>query len=159
MMQMFSHGIITSMMFLSVGVIYDRAHHRNINGFGGLAKTMPVFATVTAWGFFAALGLPGMSGFIAEIMVFLGAFNAYRLFTVMAATSVIITAAYLLWTIQRVFLGPVNPKYENLPEINGRELFTLVPLGIITLVVGIFPAPVLNLFSDSLARLAAIVAG
>ncbi|MBN2383191.1 NADH-quinone oxidoreductase subunit M [bacterium] len=159
MMQMFSHGVITSMMFLSVGVIYDRAHHRQIDGFGGLAKTMPVFATVTAWGFFAALGLPGLSGFIAEILVLLGTFAAYKTFVVIAATSVIITAAYLLWTIQRMFLGPVNEKYADLPDISGRELFTLVPLGIITLIIGIFPHPVLNLFRDSLAHLALIIAG
>ncbi|MFC1852896.1 NuoM family protein [candidate division CSSED10-310 bacterium] len=159
MMQMFSHGIITSMMFLSVGVIYDRAHHRQIDGFGGLAKQMPIFATVTAWGFFAAMGLPGLSGFIAEILVLLGSFEAYRFFVFLAATSVIITAAYLLWTIQRMFLGPVNEKYKDLPEINGRELFTLVPLGIITLIFGIFPTPVLNLFHNALANLATIVAG
>lgn len=159
MMQMFSHGIITSMMFLCVGVIYDRAHHREINGFGGLAKIMPVFSTVTAWGFFAALGLPGLSGFIAEIMVFLGSFPTYRLFTVIAATSVIITAAYLLWTIQRMFLGPVNEKYVDLPDINGRELFTLIPLGILTLILGVYPHPVLNLFTNSLANLASIIAG
>lgn len=159
MMQMFSHGVITSMMFLSVGVIYDRAHHRQINGFGGIAKQMPVYSTVTAWGFFAALGLPGFSGFIAEILVLMGSFNVYRLFAVIAATSVIITAAYILWTIQRMFLGPLNEKYNKLPEINGRELFTLVPLGIMTLVFGIYPMPVLNLFTNSLQQLAHIIAG
>jgi NADH-quinone oxidoreductase subunit M len=148
--QMFSHGMITAMLFLLVGVIYDRAHHREIDNFGGLGVRMPVYSGVASLAFFAAMGLPGMTGFIAEAMVFLGAFTVYRTLTIIAAFGIVITAAYVLWTIQRVFLGKLNPKYETLPEINGRELFTLVPLGILTVFLGIYPMPVLDLMRTSL---------
>ncbi len=155
--QMFSHGIITAMLFLVVGVIYDRAHHREIDGFGGLGVSMPVYTGVASLAFFAALGLPGMTGFIAEAMVFIGAFSVYRVLTIMAAFGIIITAGYVLWTIQRVFLGKLNPKYENIPDINGRELFTLVPLGILTIVLGIYPLPILNMIKYSLNHLISLI--
>jgi len=156
-MQMFSHGCITGMLFLIVGVIYDRAHHRDISGFGGLASKVPVYAAITSLAFFGALGLPGLSGFIAEILVFLGAFNIYTTLTVIAVSGVIITAAYCLWTLQRVFLGPLNPKYQDLPEINGREMFTLVPLGLIVIFVGVYPMPLLKMIEGSLANLITLI--
>ncbi|HOJ59935.1 MAG TPA: NADH-quinone oxidoreductase subunit M [bacterium] len=152
-MQMFSHGMITAMLFLLVGVIYDRAHHRDIDGFGGLAKNLPVYAGITCVAFFAGLGLPGFSGFIAEVLVFLGAFGVYPWITILAATSLVITATYLLWTYQRMFLGPLNEKYEALPDCTLREKATLYPLAVLVLLVGIFPQPVLNLFSPTLQRL------
>ncbi|NOX89689.1 MAG: NADH-quinone oxidoreductase subunit M [Calditrichaeota bacterium] len=151
--QMFSHGMITAMLFLLVGVIYDRAHHREIDGFGGLAVKMPIFAGVATLAFFAALGLPGMTGFIAEVMVFIGTFSVYRTLTILAVLGIIVTASYILWTVQRVFLGKLNPKYENISEISGRELFTLVPLGILVILFGIYPIPILNLFRASMTHL------
>ncbi len=151
--QMFSHGMITAMLFLLVGVIYDRAHHREIAGFGGLAVKMPIFAGVATLAFFAALGLPGMTGFIAEVMVFIGTFSVYRTLTILAVLGIIVTASYILWTVQRVFLGKLNPKYENISEISGRELFTLVPLGILVILFGIYPIPILNLFRASMTHL------
>jgi NADH-quinone oxidoreductase subunit M len=157
-LQMFNHGTITAMMFLLVGVIYDRAHHRDINGFGGLGVTMPVFTGVAMFAFFASMGLPGLSGFISEALVFLGAFQSYKLLTFLAAVGIILTAGYLLWMIKRVFLGAENPKYAGLPEINGRELFTLVPIGVIVLVLGIFPNPVIDLMDDATVRLTELVA-
>ncbi len=159
--QMFNHGTITAMMFLLVGVIYDRAHHRDIDGFGGLAKHMPVYTAFAAFAFFASLGLPGLSGFISEVMVFLGAFHGAfpysRGITVLATTGVILTAAYVLWMIQRVFLGEPNPKYDGIAEINAREIFTLAPLVIIVLALGIYPAPVLDLMNNSLTHLVEVV--
>jgi len=155
--QMFSHGIITAMLFLLVGVIYDRAHHREIEGFGGLGVSMPVYTGIASLAFFAALGLPGFTGFIAEAMVFIGAFSVYRVLTILAAFGIIITASYVLWTIQRVFLGKLNPKYETIGDINGRELFTLVPLAILTIVFGIYPLPVLNLMKTSLNYLITLI--
>lgn len=155
--QMFSHGIITAMLFLIVGVIYDRAHHREINGFGGLGVSMPVYAGVASLAFFAALGLPGMTGFIAEALVFIGAFSVYRVLTIIAAFGIIITASYVLWTVQRVFLGKLNPKYESIGDINGRELFTLVPLGLLTIFFGIYPLPVLNMMKVSLNYLITLI--
>jgi NADH-quinone oxidoreductase subunit M len=150
-LQMFTHGIITGMLFLIVGVIYDRAHHRDIDGFGGLGVQMPIYAGITSLAFFASLGLPGLAGFWAEALVFIGAFNVYRWITIASTAGIVLGAAYLLWTLQRVFLGPLNEKYRTLPEINARELFTLVPLGAIVIVVGIYPKWVIDLFQVSMA--------
>jgi NADH-quinone oxidoreductase subunit M len=152
-LQMFNHGTVTAMLFLLVGVIYDRAHHREINGFGGLASIMPVYTGVTGFAFFAAMGLPGLSAFISEVLVLLGAWRAYPTLTVIGASAVVLTAGYLLWTLQRMFLGAPNEKYRALPEINGRELFTLVPLAAIVLFLGIYPAPILHLQGKALDRL------
>jgi NADH-quinone oxidoreductase subunit M len=156
-LQMFNHGTVTAMLFLLVGVIYDRAHHREINGFGGLASVMPVYTGVTAVAFFAALGLPGLSAFISEVLVLLGAWQRYPGLTMIGATAVILTAGYMLWTLQRVWLGKLNEKYATIPEINGRELFTLVPLTAIVVFLGIFPSAVLDLMSASLNQLNGVV--
>jgi len=153
-MQMFNHGTVTAMLFLLVGVIYDRAHHREINGFGGLASIMPLYTGVTGLAFFAAMGLPGLSAFISEVLVLLGAWQVYPVMTVIAASAVVLTAGYMLWTLQRMYLGKPNEKYAGLPEINGRELFTLVPLGVIVIVLGVYPALVLDLQSPGLVKLA-----
>ena len=158
-LQMFNHGTITAMLFLGVGVIYDRAHHREINGFGGLGLQMPVYTSVFSLALFAALGLPGLSGFIGEAMVFMGAFPVYRTITIIAALGLIIGAAYVLWMLQRVFLGPRNTKYDDLPDISARELFTLVPLAVIVLLLGVYPMPVLNLMKVTLNNLIKVVAG
>jgi len=148
--QMFNHGTTTAMLFLLVGVIYDRAHHRDIDGFGGLALQMPIYTGIVMVAFFASLGLPGLSGFVSEALVFLGAFPVFKTLTLIAVAGIVITAGYWLWTIQRMFLGTLNEKYKTLPDVNGRELFTLVPLGIIVILLGVFPAPLLNMMSQSL---------
>ncbi len=156
-LQMFNHGIITGMLFLMVGVIYDRAHHRDIEGFGGLAAVMPVFTGISALAIFASMGLPGLSGFISEVLVLLGSWQKYPILTVFAATGVILTAGYLLWTIQRVYLGATNEKYKTMPDINARELFTMIPLGIIVIIVGVYPSVVLDLIRASLDQLNQVV--
>jgi NADH-quinone oxidoreductase subunit M len=152
-LQMFNHGTITAMLFLLVGVIYDRAHHRQIDGFGGLASILPLYTGVTGLAFFAAMGLPGLSAFISEVLVLLGAWQTYPALTVVAASAVVLTAGYMLWTLQRIYLGKPNEKYLNLPEINFRELFTLAPLGAIVIFLGVYPMPILNLQSPALVRL------
>jgi NADH-quinone oxidoreductase subunit M len=152
-LQMFNHGTITAMLFLLVGVIYDRAHHREINGFGGLASILPVYTGVTGLAFFAAMGLPGLSAFISEVLVLLGAWRIYPALTVVAASAVVLTAGYMLWTLQRVYLGKPNEKYRMLPDMTPRELFTLVPLGAIVIFLGIYPTPILDLQSPALLRL------
>src|SRR5882724_4561113 len=157
-LQMFNHGTVTAMLFLLVGVIYDRAHHREIAGFGGLASIMPVYTGVTGLAFCAAMGLPGLSAFISEVLVLLGAWKAYPMLTIVAASAVVLTAGYLLWTLQRMFLGKPNEKYLTLPEINARELFTLVPLGVIVIVLGVYPHAVLDLINASLLNLNKVVA-
>lgn len=158
-LQMFNHGTITAMLFLLVGVIYDRAHHREIEGFGGLGSVMPKYLGVTSIAFFASMGLPGLSGFISEVMVFIGAFPVWQTFTIISVLGIIVTAGYLLWTIQRMFFGPVNPKYTDLPEINARELFTLIPLAAIVILLGIYPQPVLGLMNASLNYLGELLRG
>lgn len=156
-LQMFNHGVVTAMLFLLVGVIYDRAHHRQIDGFGGLAIKMPIYTGITSLAFFAGLGLPGLNSFISEALVFLGAFSVYKTTTIISGLGIVLTAAYLLWTLQRMFLGELNPKYRELPEINGREIFTLVPLGIIVIYLGIYPMPILNLLNTSMVNLIGII--
>src|SRR2546422_6562856 len=156
-LQMFNHGTVTAMVFLLVGVIYDRAHHRDIAGFGGLASIMPVYTGVTGLAFFAAMGLPGLSAFISEALVLLGAWQSYPLLTVIGASAVVLTAGYLLWTLQRMFLAKPNEKYLTLPELNFRQLCTLVPLAAIVVFPGVYPTPILDLQSPALVRLNQVV--
>jgi NADH-quinone oxidoreductase subunit M len=158
-LQMFNHGTVTAMLFLLVGVIYDRAHHRDIDGFGGLAKTMPIYAGYTGLAFFAGLGLPGLSSFISEALVLVGSFQQYKIITITATTGIILTAAYFLWTMQRMFLGPQNMKYAMLPEISLREAFTLTPLALIVILLGFYPMPVLDLIGTTLKHTVAMVVG
>ncbi|TFH24791.1 MAG: NADH-quinone oxidoreductase subunit M [Myxococcales bacterium] len=149
-LQMFNHGTITAMLFLLVGVVYDRAHHRNIDGFGGLASVMPTYTGIMSIAFFAALGLPGLSAFISEALVFLGAWQYSPPLTIIAASSVVLTAGYMLWLLQRVWLGPVNEKYADMPDVTSREIVTLVPLAIIVLILGVQPHFVLDLINPTL---------
>ena len=149
-LQMFNHGTITAMLFLLVGVVYDRAHHRRIDGFGGLASVMPTYTGIMSIAFFAALGLPGLSAFISEALVFLGAWQYDHVLTIIAATSVVLTAGYMLWLLQRVWLGPVNEKYADMPDVTTREVVTLIPLAIIVLILGVQPHHVLDLINPTL---------
>ncbi|MDP6628095.1 MAG: NADH-quinone oxidoreductase subunit M [Candidatus Marinimicrobia bacterium] len=148
--QMFNHGTISAMLFILVGVIYDRAHHRQIDGFGGLAAQMPIYTGITALAFFAGLGLPGFSGFISEAMCFIGAFPVYRGIVIASTIGILLNAAYFLWAFQRIFFGELNEKYTDLPEINRLELFTVVPLLVITLFFGIYPAPYLDIIASTM---------
>jgi NADH-quinone oxidoreductase subunit M len=138
------------MLFILVGVIYDRAHHRQIDGFGGLAAQMPIYTGITALAFFAGLGLPGFSGFISEAMCFIGAFPVYRGIVIASTIGILLNAAYFLWAFQRIFFGELNEKYTDLPEINRLELFTVVPLLVITLFFGIYPAPYLDIIASTM---------
>jgi NADH-quinone oxidoreductase subunit M len=153
--QMFNHGLITGMLFTLVGVVYDRVHTRQIDKFGGLASEMPLYTAFVGFAFMASLGLPGLSGFWGEAMTFIGAFPRYRALTMLAATGVIVTAAYHLWALQRMFLGKFREEWRKskylepfggkFPEINARELATIAPLAILVLVLGFWPRPLLNL--------------
>ncbi|MBI4719597.1 MAG: NADH-quinone oxidoreductase subunit M [Planctomycetes bacterium] len=145
MFQMLAHGISSPMCFFLVGVIYDRAHHREINRFGGLWLTMPKYGTMATIGFFASLGLPGLCGFIGELWVLLGTFAARDRFTwaipmaVIAAAGVILTAGYILWLIRRVYLGKEREEYLEYPDADPRETFILVPMAVLCIAMGIFP--------------------
>ncbi len=158
-LNLFTHGIISPMLFLIVGVIYDRAHHRDIEGFGGIAKVVPEYTGLMGLAFFASLGLPGLAGFISEFLVLNGAFAHLPWHTALAATSVIITAAYYLWTIQRMFLGNLNPKYAHLPDVNWRERLTLYPLGALAILFGFYPNVMLRLINTDLFALVRSVKG
>jgi NADH-quinone oxidoreductase subunit M len=157
-MQMFNHGTITAMLFLIVGVLYDRAHTRGLNEFGGLMNQMPKYAGIMTVAFFAALGLPGLSGFISEAFSFLGAFQAFPWIAIASTLGIVLTAGYMLWTLQRLFLGTLPEKWKTLTDINGRELATLIPLAIIVLWLGIYPSPMINLMTSSVNQLVEVVA-
>jgi len=151
MFQMIAHGISSAGMFFLVGVIYDRAHHRNLDNFRGLYEPMPLYGGISAIIFFAALGLPGLCGFVGEFFVVLATWNfsppefpyAGAMFAVLAALTVVITAAYILWTIQRVFFG-TNSAYKDYPDINPRELLCVVPLLVLAVVLGVAPQLLLS---------------
>ncbi len=149
-LNLFTHGIISPMLFLIVGVIYDRAHHREIAKFGGLATVVPEYSAVMGLAFFASLGLPGLAGFVAEFMVFSGAFPVFTTYTIISATSVIITAGYYLWAIHRMFLGKLNPAYKGYPDLVWRERLTLYPLAAIAIVLGFYPQAILSYINGTL---------
>ncbi len=161
LLQMFSHGIITSMLFLLVGVLYDRTHTRDINAFGGIASKMPVYAAFFGFAFMASLGLPGLSGFIAEALVFIGAFNKFQLLVILAASGVVVTAAYHLWAMQRIMLGKYNSKWDDAlsEDMTKRELVMLIPLGVVVLILGFYPMPALDLMKTGMGDLLNIVLG
>ena len=162
-MQMFNHGTITAMLFLIVGIIYDRTHTRGLNDFGGLMNKMPRYSGVMTIAFFAALGLPGLSGFISEAFSFLGAFQStferdiIQKITIVSTLGIVLTAGYMLWTLQRVFLGSLPEKWNFLTDINGRELTMLIPLAIIVIFLGIYPSPLIDTMTTSINALVEIV--
>jgi NADH-quinone oxidoreductase subunit M len=148
--QMFSHGIITGMLFFCVGVVYDKAHTREINIFGGIAKRMPVLGTLFTFAGMASLGLPGLAGFVAEYMVFTSSFRIWTIPTLIAVFTMILTAGYLLWMIKRVFFGPFNAKWNWLPDASARELVPLYALAGLIVLVGVYPAPLINVITSSI---------
>jgi NADH-quinone oxidoreductase subunit M len=145
MFQMIAHGISSPMCFFLVGVIYERAHHREINRFGGLWLTMPKYGTLATIGFFASLGLPGLCGFIGEVWVLLGTFDAGAKYAwaypmaILAAAGVILTAGYILWLIRRVYLGKEREEYADYPDASPRETFILVPMAVLCIALGVLP--------------------
>jgi len=143
--QMISHGFISGAMFLSIGVLYDRMHTRQIADYGGVAHTMPKFAAFAVFMAMANCGLPATSGFVGEFMVILAAVDYDFLIGVLAATALILGAAYSLWMVKRVFFGPIaNPQVAALKDINGREFFMMGALSICVLWMGVYPKPFSN---------------
>lgn len=158
-LQMFNHGTITAMLFLLVGVVYDRAHSRDIEGFGGLGKQMPIYTGFVTVAFFAAIGLPGLSGFISEALVFLGAFgnNSIRIIAIISTLGILLGAAYMLWTLQRVFLGTLPDKWSKLTDLDAREYLMFIPLTLIIIFLGVYPSPMLKLMNSSVNVIVNIV--
>ncbi|MDW7692460.1 NADH-quinone oxidoreductase subunit M [Flammeovirgaceae bacterium SG7u.111] len=160
--QMFSHGIISAMLFLIAGVVYLRNKNLEIESYKGLMGKMPVYGALTVVAFFASLGLPGFSGFVAELFVFLGGFNSHQVnglvpmwMPVVATLGLILGAAYYLWTLQRMYLGKFFIKdglsAEKMTDVGSRELLMLVPLAILALLFGIFPNLVLDTMNSSVS--------
>ncbi len=141
MYQMIAHGISSAGMFFMVGVIYDRVHHRNLNEFGGLFGKMPVYTALSIGIFFAGLGLPGLCGFIGEVLVVLSAWNYSKVIAIISASVVILTASYILWTLQRVYLGAEykGPHEEELRPSNARENLIAGTLFVLAIIFGVFP--------------------
>jgi NADH-quinone oxidoreductase subunit M len=147
--QMFNHGTITAMLFMIVGVVYDRSHKRGLDDFGGLANKMPIYTGIMTIAFFAAIGLPGMSGFVSEVLVLLGSFSTYPVYTAISGLGIILGASYMLWALQKVFFGKLPEKWSGPwdptgkiykhDDVNLTELAALVPLAIIVIFLGIMP--------------------
>jgi len=157
--QMFTHGLSSGLLFMLVGVLYDRAHHRNIDGFGGMATYMPVYAGFMMVGTFAGLGLPSLAPFISESFSFLGAFQSdtTRIFAMLGVSGILLTAGYMLWMYQRIFFEEPNPKYEEISGINLREMVAAAPLIILILVLGVYPAPYIEIVEESILRLQSMI--
>ncbi|MCK9530362.1 MAG: NADH-quinone oxidoreductase subunit M [Gammaproteobacteria bacterium] len=154
MVQMVSHGLVSGAMFLSVGVLYDRLHSRAIADYGGVANVMPVFAGFMVLFAMANAGLPGTSGFVGEFMVILSAFKADFWYAFLAATTLIIGAAYTLWMIKRVVFGPIgSDAVAALKDVNGREFLFLAVLAVGVLLLGLWPNPLLEVMHASVQNL------
>ena len=149
-LQMFTHGTITGLLFLTVGFIYEKAHTRYIPDLGGLANRMPFLAAGLLVAGLASLGLPGTSGFVAEITIFMGSFPAWHWFAALAAIGVVLTAGYILWMIQRVMFGPQLLRHNNLSDASIPEMIPVAILVASILVVGIYPAVISDVFNTGL---------
>ena len=161
MFQMIAHGISSAGMFFLVGVVYDRVHHRNLDEFGGLFGRMPVYSGIAIVIFFAGLGLPGLCGFIGEVMVTLSVWNYNQALAVISAAVVILTAGYILWMIQRVYLGPEykGPHGDHLSPMTGREIAIAAPLVVFAIWFGVYPQAVFNYMEPSVTQSVEQLAG
>jgi NADH-quinone oxidoreductase subunit M len=159
MVQMISHGLISGAMFLCVGVLYDRMHSRQIGDYGGVANTMPTFAAFMVLFSMANAGLPGTSGFVGEFMVIIAAFKANFWYAFLAATTLVLGAAYTLWMVKRVLYGEVaNDNVAELKDLNSREFIVLAILAASVLLVGLWPAPLVDMMNSSIEQLLAQIA-
>jgi NADH-quinone oxidoreductase subunit M len=156
--QMVSHGLITGALFLLSGVLYERGHSYEIGDYGGLAARTPVFAGLTAVAAFASLGLPGFSGFIAEFQIFTGSLAPQPAATAVAFLGILITAALFLWALQRIFLGPPRTFALQLRDITASEAFSIVPLLVLVVAIGVFPRFLLDLIEPASRTLVQLVA-
>ncbi|MCL4491520.1 MAG: NADH-quinone oxidoreductase subunit M [Nitrospirae bacterium] len=152
-LQMINHGVVTGALFLSVGVIYDRTHTRQIADYGGAASVLPVYAAFFMVFTLASIGLPATNGFIGEFLIILGGFTASKVLGTLSATGIILGAAYMLWLYQRVFFMEVNPKLQGYKDMDMREILTLVPLLILVFWIGVYPNTFLSFMDASVQNL------
>ncbi|HEX7612959.1 MAG TPA: proton-conducting transporter membrane subunit, partial [Candidatus Limnocylindrales bacterium] len=148
-LQMINHGLITGGLFLLVGVIYERTHDRTIAKMGGVAAVMPIYATVFGFFILASAGLPGLSGFVGEFLVFVGSFGMAPVIAVASIIVMVLAATYLLWMFQRLAFGELSEFFRglggHLTDLDRTELITLTPLAFLIVLLGIFPSLVLDL--------------
>ena len=152
-LQMINHGLVTGALFLAIGIVYERTHTREISDYGGLAKTMPIFAAFFMVFTLAAIGLPGTCGFIGEWLILLGAFQAKPLVAILAASGLILGAWYMLWLYQRVFFMEVGEKVKALKQLRLQEVLTLSPMVLLIFWIGIYPDVFLDFLRVSVSRL------
>jgi len=152
--QMISHGFVSGALFLCVGVLYDRLHSREIATYGGVIKSMPAFAFFMVFFAMANAGLPGTSGFVGEFLVILGTFSVSGFYATVAALTLIVGAAYTLWMVKRVVFGAIsNPDVGSLSDLNRREFWMLGSMAVAVLILGVWPAPLLDVMESSVTHL------
>ena len=152
-LQMFTHGTITALLFVMVGLIYDRTHTRQISDLRGLAHIMPIAATVFVIAGLASLGLPTMSGFVAELLVFLGSIGRFWVATVFAVIGILLSAGYILWTVQRVFFGPSDVRWRDLTDTTSWwEQVAMAALVAVIIGVGVYPATIVDVLQNGVER-------
>ncbi|MBP1627843.1 MAG: nuoM [Holophagaceae bacterium] len=151
--QMINHGISTSGLFLIVGIVYERRHTRMIADFGGLSKSMPVYATIFMIMTMSSIGLPGLNGFIGEATILMGAFQAHPWWAVVATTGIILGAAYMLWLYQRVMFGPINETNLKMKDLNAREIAYFAPLIVAAFWIGLKPTPIMEVLAKPIEKL------
>ena len=152
--QMLNHGLSTGALFLCVGILYERAHTRLIKDFGGVSSKMPVFAGFFLVCMLSSVGLPGLNGFVGEVLCLFGIFKANKLMAILGVTTVIIAAAYLLWMFQRVMHGPItNDSVNNFKDLNKREIAYLLPIVVMMFWMGVYPQPFLRKMDASVEKL------
>ena len=153
MFQMLNHGISTGGLFLAVGIVYERRHTRMIADFGGLSKSMPVYATVFMIMTLSSIGLPLLNGFIGEGMILMGSFQAFPWAAVVATLGIILGAAYMLWMYQRVMFGPITPVNEKMEDLNLREILYFAPLIVMAFWIGLYPKPFMDVMDAPVHKL------
>jgi len=157
-LQMVNHGLSTGALFLLVGVVYERRHTRLLADYGGIAKTMPVYATLFVIAMLSSVGLPGLNGFVGEFLILSGSFQSHPRTTIVASSGVILAAIYLLWLVQRVFYGPVTiEENKSIPEIKWNEIAAVIPLVILMVWIGVHPNTFLRKMSPSVTQLLSVV--
>ena len=153
--QLFSHGLISGLLFMLVGSVYEKTHTRQVAEMEGLAPRQPILAAIFTMAGLATLGLPGMSGFIAEFVTFLGAFQTWPVITAICIFGIVLSAGYMLWTVRRVFFGPLRPAYLTLGDARGVELVPLFTLAALVVFFGVFPSVLTNIVEVGVAPIVA----
>jgi NADH-quinone oxidoreductase subunit M len=150
--QMLNHGLSTGALFLCVGILYDRTHSRLIKDYGGAAARMPIFAAIFLVAMLSSAGLPGLNGFVGEILCFFGIFASNKVLAMLGVSTVILSAVYLLWLYRRVMHGPLKDPDGLLRDVDRRELATLVPIVVLIVLMGLFPGAILRKMDASVSR-------